>query len=216
MVFFLYSQGGVVYTLFMNISDTFLHIEEFLSQVPENKIPLISIVGATASGKSALAVKTAQEFNGEVISVDSRQIYTDLDIGTGKVTEEEMEGVVHWGLDLATPDQQYDMMQFKKYAEEKIDDIYNRGKIPVLCGGTGLWVDAICKNFEPKENTDKQKEIRNQLEKQYEEDPYSVWDKLHDLDTERASKICVQNKHHLIRSLEMVLQNPGQTVSDLQ
>ncbi|MEI6237475.1 MAG: tRNA (adenosine(37)-N6)-dimethylallyltransferase MiaA [Candidatus Saccharibacteria bacterium] len=105
--------------------------------------PLVVIVGPTASGKTSLAVRLAKKFNGEIICADSRSIYKGMDIGTAKATTEEMCGIPHWGLDLVEPGDYFTAFDFKIYAEDKIDDIRSRGKVPFLVGGTGLYVDAI-------------------------------------------------------------------------
>lgn len=109
--------------------------------------PLIVIVGPTASGKSALAIRLAKAFNGEVISADSRAVYKGLDIGTAKPSLEEREGIVHWGFDLVEPGQRFTAADFKQYALRAIADIRGRGKLPILVGGTGLYVDAVVYDY---------------------------------------------------------------------
>ena len=98
------------------------------------------MLGPTASGKSALAVEIATRFNGEVISADSRQVYKGLDIGTGKITDEEMRGISHYLLDIADPKERYHAAQFAIDAKNAIDEILSRGKVPILCGGTGYYI----------------------------------------------------------------------------
>jgi tRNA dimethylallyltransferase len=105
--------------------------------------PLIVIVGPTASGKSALAMRLAREFNGEIIAADSRTIYTGLDIGTAKPTKSEQNEIRHWGIDLVVPGQPFSVKDFQEYAYAAIQDIRDRGKTPILVGGTGLYVDAV-------------------------------------------------------------------------
>lgn len=105
--------------------------------------PLIVIIGPTASGKTALAIETAKQFDGEVICADSRTVYKEMDIGTAKPTLEEQEGIPHWGLDLAMPSERYSVGQFQTYAKEKIADIWRRQKLPILVGGTGLYIDSV-------------------------------------------------------------------------
>lgn len=114
----------------------------------KNNRPLVVIVGPTASGKTALAVKIAQEFNGEVISADSRAIYTGLSVGTAKPTVEERGNVPHWGIDIVTPSERYTAADFKEYANAKIQDIRSRGRLPIIAGGTGLYVDAVIYDFD--------------------------------------------------------------------
>ena len=112
------------------------------------KLPLIVIVGPTASGKTSLAVELAKKFNGEVISADSRAIYRDMDIGTAKPTPEEQEDVPHWGINLVNPGEYYTVADFREYAFKKIREIRGRGHVPFLVGGTGLYVDAVIFNYQ--------------------------------------------------------------------
>lgn len=107
------------------------------------KPTILVIVGPTASGKSDLAVKLAKKCNGEVISADSRQVYRGLNIGTGKITKTEMKGVKHHLLDVADPKKQFTVIQYRKFAREAIEDILKRGKLPIICGGTGFYIDAV-------------------------------------------------------------------------
>lgn len=110
--------------------------------------PLVVIVGPTASGKTGLAVRIAKAFNGEVISADSRAVYKDLTIGTAKPTPKEQQGVPHWGIDLVMPGKRFTAADFKEYAVRKIDEIRARGHMPILAGGTGLYIDAVLYDFE--------------------------------------------------------------------
>jgi tRNA dimethylallyltransferase len=126
-------------------------------------LPLIVIVGPTASGKTALAISLAEQFGGEIICADSRTIYKDMDIGTAKPTKEEQARVVHWGLDLVLPGERYTAADFKQYAEQKIEEIRARGHIPFLVGGTGLYVDAVI--FDYQFGIEADQNLRLQLEK---------------------------------------------------
>ncbi|MBC7764753.1 tRNA (adenosine(37)-N6)-dimethylallyltransferase MiaA [Microbacteriaceae bacterium] len=105
--------------------------------------PLIVIVGPTASGKSSLAMKLAEEFDGEIISADSRAIYKGLNIGTAKPTLDDQRKIVHWGIDLVDAGHHYSVKDFQDYANKAIEDIRSRGKVPLLVGGTGLYIDAV-------------------------------------------------------------------------
>ena len=107
------------------------------------ELPLVAICGPTASGKTGLAIRLAREFDGEVISADSRAIYRDLDIGTAKPSMEERRGVPHWGVDLVAPGELFSAADFKSYAVEKIEEIRRRGRVPILVGGTGLYMDSV-------------------------------------------------------------------------
>ena len=125
------------------------------------QLPLVVIVGPTASGKTAVALKLAKDFNGEIICADSRTIYKGMDIGTAKPTPAEQATVPHWGLDLVTPGELFTAADFQKYATEKIHDIRARGKIPFLVGGSGLYVDGVIFNYQfGKPN----KKLRKKLE----------------------------------------------------
>ena len=125
------------------------------------QLPLVVIVGPTASGKTAVALKLAKDFNGEIICADSRTIYKGMDIGTAKPTPAEQATVPHWGLDLVTPGELFTAADFQKYASEKIYDIRARGKIPFLVGGSGLYVDGVIFNYQfGKPN----KKLREKLE----------------------------------------------------
>ncbi|MBI2009240.1 tRNA (adenosine(37)-N6)-dimethylallyltransferase MiaA [Candidatus Saccharibacteria bacterium] len=108
---------------------------------------LVAIVGPTASGKSNLAIKIAQEFGGEIICADSRTVYKAMDIGTAKPSKKDRAKVKHWGLDLVELNQRFTVADFKKYAEHAIEDIQNRDKLPILVGGAGLYIDSVLFNF---------------------------------------------------------------------
>lgn len=101
------------------------------------------ILGPTGSGKTGIAVKLAKELNGEIISADSRAIYKDMNIGTAKPSREEQDGIPHYGLDLVEPGERFTVADWKNYAEDKIKEIKNKGKLPIIAGGTGLYVDAL-------------------------------------------------------------------------
>ncbi len=118
------------------------------TSVTKPEPPLIVIVGPTASGKTGLAIRIAEEFGGEIISADSRAIYKGLDIGTAKPSIEERRGIPHWGLDLVGPGERFTVADFQYYAKQKIGDIRSRGRIPILVGGTGLYIDAVIYDFQ--------------------------------------------------------------------
>lgn len=164
---------------------------------PRGKV--VVILGPTASGKSDIAIKLAREFDGEIISADSRQIYRGMDLGTGKVTKQEQRLAKHWMLDVVSPNTKYNAAKFKKQAEKIIQDILKRGKLPILCGGTGFWIKAIVDNVnfpEVKPNW----ELRKKLEKETAE---KLFLKLRKLDPERIKTIERQNKVRLIRAIEI-------------
>ena len=107
------------------------------------KPKIIVILGPTASGKSDLAVTLAKKIDGEIISADSRQVYKGLDIGTGKITNKEMQGIAHHLLDIVSPKKKFSASDFKKLAEQKIQKILDNKKTPIICGGTGFYIDAL-------------------------------------------------------------------------
>ena len=157
------------------------------------------ILGTTASGKSALAVKLAKKFNGEVISADSRQVYKGLNIGTGKITRKEMGGVPHYCLDVVSPKKIFTVADFKKCAEKAIEKIFAKNKTPIIVGGTGLYIQAIVDNIvlpEVKPNW----KLRKELEKKTTEEMFNMLKKL---DPERAKNIDAKNPRRLIRAIEI-------------
>lgn len=160
---------------------------------------ILAIVGPTASGKSDLAVRLAKKYNGEVISADSRQVYRGLDIGSGKITKKEMCGVPHHLLDVANPKQQFSVALYKKLAEKAIEDIINRGKLPIICGGTGLYVDTVLLGLSLPEVPPNEK-LRTQLEKK---SPTQLFAMLQKLDPRRAATIEKDNPRRLIRAIEI-------------
>lgn len=136
------------------------------------KIPVI--VGPTGSGKTGLSIKIALELQNrgifdtcEIISADSRAIYKGMDIGTAKPTEEEMQGVPHFGIDLVGPGERFTVYEFKRYAEEKIKEIHSRGHLPIIVGGTGLYVDALLYDYSFSEEAKNNYTDRKEMSEQY-------------------------------------------------
>ncbi len=172
------------------------------------KLKVLVILGPTSSGKSALAVELASKFNGEVISADSRQVYRGLTIGTGKITKREMKGVPHHLLDVASPKRKFSADDYIRHARAAIQDISSRGKLPIVAGGTGFYIDALVgrislPNVPPNpafrriHNNSTTVELLCMLEKS---------------DPERAKTIEPNNKRRLIRALEIALalgKNPA-------
>jgi tRNA dimethylallyltransferase len=166
-----------------------------------NSLPKIIVVaGPTSSGKSDFAVELALTCNGEIISADSRQIYRGLDIGTGKITEEEMKGVKHYMLDICDINETFSVKEFRDRTLPIIDDILARGKTPILCGGTGYYIDAVI-----YENTLPETQIARPLE---EELQHHTTKELYEIvtkkDPKRASAIDKHNRIRLIRALEII------------
>ncbi|MCC6405234.1 MAG: tRNA (adenosine(37)-N6)-dimethylallyltransferase MiaA [Candidatus Yanofskybacteria bacterium] len=167
----------------------------------DNRPLLIVIAGPTASGKSDLAIRLAKKLRGEIISADSRQVYRGMDIGTGKVTKREQKLVRHWLLDVASPTRQYSVAQFKRDAEKAIRHISKRGKLPIICGGTGFWIDALVYGQTLPEVKPDAK-LRAQLRKLT---PAQMFARLNKLDPVRAAVIDRRNPVRLIRALEIVM-----------
>jgi tRNA dimethylallyltransferase len=126
--------------------------------------PVVVIVGPTASGKTGLAIELAQKHNGEIICADSRTIYKGMDVGTAKPTAQEQAGIPHWGLDLVEPTERYTAADFKRYVDDKIAEIKARGKLPIIVGGTGLYVDAVIFDYQfPRPMTDEDRKVFEQM-----------------------------------------------------
>lgn len=164
------------------------------------KPKIISIVGPTSSGKTSLSIDLAKRFNGEVISADSRQVYKGMDLGTGKVTKEEMEGIPHHLLDVAEPMDIYTGADFKKEAEKAISDIISRKKLPIVAGGTFFYVELLQGKMQaaPVEPNYK---YREELEKYSDRDLFKM---IEEADSNRANNIDPNNRPRLIRSLEII------------
>ncbi|MBI4121292.1 MAG: tRNA (adenosine(37)-N6)-dimethylallyltransferase MiaA [Parcubacteria group bacterium] len=163
------------------------------------KPKIIVILGPTATGKSNLAVRLAKKFGGEIVSADSRQVYKGLDIGTGKVTKKEMAGVPHHLLDVASPKRQFTAAQFKEKAGRAIQDVLHRGKVPILVGGTGFYIDTVLGTVSfPEVPPDTA--LRRELETKPIEE---LLKKLEALDPERAETIERANPRRIIRAIEI-------------
>jgi tRNA dimethylallyltransferase len=158
------------------------------------------ICGPTATGKTARAIQLAKEINGEVISADSRQVYRGLDIGTAKATDEEMDGVPHHLIDVADPADTFTVADFKRLGQAAIADILSREKTPIICGGTGYYIDALVYEREIPE-VPPHPELRKELEKLSLKE---LQEKLAGADIERYESIDIQNPVRLIRALEIV------------
>ncbi len=163
------------------------------------KAKVIVILGQTATGKSALAVKIAKKIHGEVISADSRQVYKGLDIGTGKITKKETRGISHHLLDVANPKRQFSVAQYQTLVISAIADIVRRKKIPIICGGTGFYIDAIT-NGTIFPEVPPNKKLRAKL---YSKSAIANFEYLLKLDPERAQNIDPKNKVRLIRAIEI-------------
>ncbi len=169
----------------------------------ESKIPLIAVVGPTASGKTSLAVEICKRIGGEVVSCDSMQIYKGMDIATAKPTADEMCGIPHHMMDFLPPDEPFSVAAYCESAKKVIADIASNGKIPVLCGGTGLYYTTLVDNIEfLDQETDF--EYRNFLQKTAEEQGAEVLlEMLRKVDPETAEELHINNVKRIIRALEI-------------
>lgn len=164
------------------------------------KSKIIVVVGPTASGKSDLAVKLAKMLNGEVISADSRQVYRKMDIGTGKITKKEMAGIPHYLLDVAPPKKVFNAADFQRLGQKAIKKISAKGKIPIVVGGSGFYIDGLIYGT-PLPTVPPDSALRKKLEKLSAD---KLFAKLKKLDPGRAQNIDRFNKRRLVRALEII------------
>jgi len=165
----------------------------------KKKNKLIIILGQTATGKSDFAVLAAKKIDGEIISADSRQIYKDMNLGTGKITKKEMLSVPHHLLDVAKPSKVFSVSDFQKLANKKIEEIENKKKIPIICGGTGFYIDSVINgNIFPEVKPNNK--LRKELGKKRVEELFKILKKL---DKRRSENIDKNNKVRLVRAIEI-------------
>ena len=163
------------------------------------KPKVLVILGPTATGKSDVAVKLAKKFNGEIISADSRQIYKGMNLGSGKITKKEMSGIPHYLLDVLSPKELFSVSEYKKLAEKEVEKIISRGKLPIIVGGTGFYIDSIVKNIELP-SVLPNKKLRKILEKKSAEELFKLLKKL---SPTRAKSIDKYNKIRIVRAIEI-------------
>lgn len=171
------------------------------------KPKLLVIVGPTASGKSALALSLAKRFGGELVSADSRQMYREMDVGTAKL--KPPRGVVQWMTDVVAPNKTYSVQQYQRAATKVIRDIQRRGKLPILVGGTGFYIDAVVDGWKlPRVRPSKK--LRNELERELREKGLSsLVQHLKNVDRAAYDRIDVQNPRRVMRALELALSGIG-------
>lgn len=179
------------------------------------KPKVIVICGPTASGKTSLSIEVAKKIDGEIISCDSMQIYKDMNIGTAKPTVEEMQGIPHYMLDFVLPSERYSVADFKEAATDRIEDILKREKVPIIVGGTGLYVDALTKNITyPEIEIDL--EYRKQLEELIKENGLeSLYEEAKKIDEKAMQTISKNDKKRIMRVLEIYHQT-GKTKTQLE
>lgn len=177
------------------------------------KIPIAVIAGPTASGKTSLSIAVAKRYDGEVVGSDSMQIYKHMNIATAKPTKEEMDGVAHHMIDIIEPDEEYSVAHYAKAAKECINDIYARGKLPVMAGGTGLYTDNVLQNITLTE-TETDFALREKLSRKADEiGNERMHKRLEEIDPEAAKNIHPNNIRRVIRALE-VYYTTGKTFTD--
>ena len=172
---------------------------------------IICIAGPTASGKTALAVEIAKEFNGEVVSCDSMQIYRRMDIGTAKPTEEEKQGIPHHMVDVCEPDEDFSVSRYCEMAAPIVEDITARGKTAVICGGTGLYMDSLIRgnDFAPFPATGQREKLEAEADEKGME---FMLEKLRSVDPDAAARLHLSDRKRIIRALEVYCET-GETIT---
>lgn len=165
---------------------------------------VVAIVGPTASGKTALSIELAKKYNGEVINGDSMQIYKGLDIGTAKITEEEMEGIPHHLLSFLEPTESFSVANYQKLVRAKIAEIQSRHKLPIIVGGSGLYVQAVLYDFQFTDEKVDEAARKSYYDELAKLGPEAMHDKLKQLDPQTAETIHPNNTRRVIRALEML------------
>lgn len=176
-----------------------------------NKKKVLFLLGPTGVGKSELAVKIAEKFNMEIISADSVQVYKGFDIGSAKISQKDMKGIKHYGIDILSPEQCFSAGNFVDYTKKVIEEIHEKGKIPLIVGGTGLYVKSLVEGYNFGD-TFRHDDFRAEMEKLAEKEGLnSLFEKLQKLAPEVAEKIDKQNKIRLIRALEIATFGTSKT-----
>lgn len=178
------------------------------------KIPLVILTGPTAVGKTNLSIQLAKKMNMEIISADSMQIYKYMDVGSAKVTEDEMNGVKHYLIDEVTPDYSFSVSEFQERANDYINQIVKKGKLPLVTGGTGLYLNSLIYNMDFAKS-DADNELREMLRVELEENGIDyMYEKLKSLDEEAANRIHKNNTKRVIRAIEVCMS--GKKMSDFR
>ena len=169
--------------------------------------PLIILAGPTAVGKTSLSIRLAKETGGEIISADSMQVYRHMDIGSAKITKEEMEGVPHYLVDVLEPEEEFNVVRFQQMAKEAAERIWEKGKIPLVVGGTGFYIQALLYDIDFTEN-DGDESYRRQLEQKAsdEEGASELYEMLKAVDLKAAQEIHPRNIKRIVRALEFYHQ----------
>ncbi len=174
---------------------------------------VVVIAGPTASGKTKLGIALARAFNGEIVSADSMQVYRRMDIGTAKATAEERASAVHHMIDVAEPDENYSVARYVNEAAACCEDILSRGRLPIITGGTGLYIDSLISGRDFAA-TEENKELRERLSRLYDElGGEEMLRRLREFDPERAEKLCAPDKRRIVRAFE-IYELTGTTITE--
>lgn len=184
-----------------------------MENTASKKIPVVVVAGPTASGKTEAGIRICQWFNGEVVSADSMQVYEYLSIGTAKPDEAEKEGITHHLMDFLPPSQPFSVADYAELAHKAIADIHSRGKLPVIVGGTGLYIDSAVYNIQFSQ-TESDPALREELRCVAEQEGnQALWEQLNELDPEAAEAIHPNNVGRVIRAIEMI-KTTGKTKTE--
>lgn len=178
----------------------------------DSKKPLVILTGPTSVGKTSLSIRLAHEIGGEIISADSMQVYRGMDIGTAKITEEEMDGIPHYLVDILDPDQPFNVVEFQRMAKEAMDRIYSHGKIPILVGGTGFYIQALVYDIDFSEHPEEEDYRRELTRLAEEKGKQYLHAMLEEVDPEYAASVHYHNVKKVIRALEYYKET-GQKLS---
>ena len=177
------------------------------------KKPLIVLTGPTAVGKRSLSISLAKAVNGEIISADSMQVYKGMDIGSAKIRKEEMQGVTHYLVDILEPEEEFHIVKFQELAKAALEEIYAKGKIPILVGGTGFYIQAVTRDIDFTQ-AEQETSYREELEQfAKEKGAEYLHEKLREVDSKSAENIHANNVKRVIRALEFYHQN-GTPISE--
>ncbi len=176
------------------------------------KVKVISVTGPTCTGKSALSLLLAEQFNGEIVNCDSMQVYRHFNIGTAKPDKEIQEKIPHHLIDIVEPQEEFNAARFKEMADKSIENISSRRKTPILVGGTGLYLRALVYGLF---KADKNYDLRKKLQEEYSEDPLKFYETLKETDYDYAMKVSFKDRIRVVRAMEIFLLT-GEKVTDLE
>jgi tRNA dimethylallyltransferase len=184
-------------------------------KIVDSNQKLLVIIGPTAVGKTNLSIEMAKRYNGEIISGDSMQIYRSMDIGTAKITKEEMQGIPHHLIDIKDPEESFSVAEFQLLVRAKINEIAKRGKLPIIVGGTGLYVQSVIYDYQFSD-VPGDEAVRMELEERAKEiGNEALYKELQEIDPESAAQIHPNNVRRVIRALE-IFQLTGKTMKEFQ